>query len=329
MKEKVKKILETKNKTIPILSLPAAKLLNIDVKDLISSPEMQVKGMKYIVKRCNVGALISIMDLSVEAEAFGAKIRHSDDEIPTVEKGIIDEISQAKDISVPDVSLNRTKIYVEAVKNAKMQIHNTPVFGVIIGPYSLACRLFDVTQLMLECYDNPDDVKILIAKAADFLIQYIEAFKAVGADGVIMAEPAAGLLSPGFAKEFSTIFVEKIFNAVNSDDFVLFYHNCGDTAGEMVEDLAKTKADIFHFGNTIDLGMVLEKMPSDKVVMGNVNPILFKNGTTEQIVAETNAVYKKCGNYPNFMISTGCDIPATAEWNNIDAYFKTVDKLYV
>ena len=164
MKEKVKKLLEHKDKTVPILSFPSTQLLGISVKELIASADMQVKGMKAIAEKCPVGASLNMMDLSVEAEAFGAKVVFYDDDVPTVEQGIIDDICDAENITVPEVGAGRTGIYIEGVKKAKEQIKDLPVFCGIIGPYSLAGRLFDMTELMMECYDSPDEVKILLER---------------------------------------------------------------------------------------------------------------------------------------------------------------------
>ena len=44
----------------------------------------------------------------------------------------------------------------------------------------------------------------------NFIIEYIKAYKAVGAHGVIMAEPLAGILSPQLCQEFSTKYVKEI-----------------------------------------------------------------------------------------------------------------------
>ena len=85
MKKKVIELLKHKNKTVPILSFPSTQLLGISVNELISSAEMQLRGMKAIAERFSVGASLNMMDLSVEAEAFGAKIRFYDDDIPAVE----------------------------------------------------------------------------------------------------------------------------------------------------------------------------------------------------------------------------------------------------
>ena len=329
MKKTVEKLLKNKDKTVPILSFPSTQCLGITVNELISSSDMQLKGMMAIAQRCNIGASLNMMDLSVEAECFGASIRISENENPTVEKGIIDDISMASDIKVPKVGLGRTSIFIDGVKKAKQEIKNIPVFCGVIGPYSLAGRLFDMTELMMECYDSPDDVKILLSKVTGFLIKYIKAYKEVGADGVIMAEPAAGLLSPALADEFSMPYVKEIFEAVNDDNFVICYHNCGNAVVDMASSIASLGADVYHFGNAIKLKDIIPLMPADSIVMGNVDPLLFRNGTEDDVRKSVRNVYEECSGYENFMISSGCDIPAMSKWENIDAYFDEVKKLYV
>lgn len=328
MKSIVKKLLDKKEKTMPILSFPAIQLLNVKVSELISSAQMQADAMVAIRNRCDIGVSLSFMDLSVEAEAFGAEICFSDDEIPTVTKGIIDDITEVESIAVPKVGDGRTGRCVEYVAMAKKAITDIPVFCGVIGPYSLAGRLFNMTDLMMECYDSPDEVRILLSKARDFIIEYIKAFKAAGADGVVMAEPAAGLLSPDMAAEFSNTFVNEIIDAVGDENFVFCYHNCGNAVADMAKELSELKADIFHFGNAISLAKIIPQMPADRVIMGNVDPVLLKGGSPDEVRALTETVFRECSQYDNFMLSTGCDIPAHAKWENIDAYFETVKKLY-
>lgn len=327
MKTKVRELLRNKDKTVPILAFPSTALLGITVRELISSSDMQLRGMQAIAEKCNVGASLNMMDLSVEAEAFGARLRFFDDDIPAVEKGIIDDISEAESIIVPEVGAGRTGICIGGVKKAKEKITGIPVFSGVIGPYSLAGRLFDMTELMMECFDSPDEVKILLSKATEFIIRYIRAFKEAGADGVIMAEPAAGLLSPTLAEEFSFPFVQQIFEEINSDDFIICYHNCGNAAGDMLDMISELNADIIHLGNAINLKKALEELPEDKIVMGNVNPVLFRTGTPDDITADVKRVFEECSMYDNFMISTGCDVPAASAWENIDAYFMAVKEV--
>ena len=328
MKPLTQKLVENKSKTMPILSFPSTQLLGITVKELLDSASAQAEGMVAIKDRCNIGVSLNMMDLSVEAEAFGAEVIFYDNDVPTIKSGVIDDIADVENIVVPTEFSFRAKTCIEGIKKAKEKIKDIPVFCGVIGPYSLAGRLFSMTELMMECYDSPDEVKVLLKKATAFIISYVKALKQAGADGVVLAEPAAGLLSPTLNAEFSIPFVKQIFSAVSDEQFIVCYHNCGDAVKDMVKDIATLGADIYHFGNAIELKSIIPLIPDDSIFMGNVDPVLFRYGAKADIAQAVRKVMDECGSYPNFMISSGCDIPAASKWENIDEYFKVIGDYY-
>lgn len=316
-------------KAMPVLSFPSIQMLNISVMELVSDSEKQAKGMKLIAERVNSAAAVSMMDLSVEAESFGSKINFTNDEVPTVIGGIITTKEEAEALKVPAIGSGRTGIYIEAIKKAVGLIKDRPVFAGTIGPFSLAGRLMDVSEAMIYCYDDPDMVHLLLDKGSDFIIEYCKAYKAVGANGVFMAEPLAGLLSPALAEEFSSKYVKKIVDAVKDESFAVVYHNCGNATIQMIDSILSTNASAFHFGDAIDLREMMKHIPEDVVAMGNISPAeQFKNGTVDSITAETLNLLKDCSKYPNFIISSGCDIPPLSKWENIEAFFNAVDEFY-
>ena len=330
MSEWFMRMIESKvKKAMPVLSFPSIQLLNISVIDLISDSKNQAMGMKLIADRVNSAAAASMMDLSVEAECFGSNIKYSDDEVPTVVGGIIKTREEAEALIVPEVGCGRTGVYIEAIRQALDLIKDRPVFAGVIGPFSLAGRLMDVSEAMLYCYDDPDMVHILLEKVTNFIIEYCKAYKAVGANGVFMAEPLAGLLSPALAEEFSSAYVRKIADAVKDDYFAVVYHNCGGATIQMIESILGTNCSAYHFGDAIDMREMMPHIPQNVVAMGNISPAKqFRNGTVESISKETYNLLKDCSKYPNFVISSGCDIPPLSKWENIDAFFDTVDKFY-
>ena len=318
-----------KKVALPILSFPSVSLMDITVRELISDSDRQAQGMKMVAERVNAAAAVSLMDLSVEAECFGSTIRVSDEEVPTVIGHIVSDEDEANALEVPAVGSARSGLYVDAIRKAVEIITDRPVLAGIIGPYSLAARLLDVTEIMMLCYDEPDMVHIVLEKATAFLIEYAKAYKAAGANGIVMAEPVAGLLSPALEEEFSSPYVKQIVDAVQDDNFIVVYHNCGDNVLRMTESILSTGADAYHFGNSIDMADMMAKMPADTVVMGNVDPAgVLRQGTPETVKAATLAVMNKCCAYPNFVISSGCDIPPATPWENVDAFFATVEEYY-
>ncbi len=318
-----------KKKAMPILSFPGASLLGINVKELIFSARNQADAMAAVAAKADSAASVSLMDLSVEAECFGAPIHISEDEVPTVTGSVVSSPEDAEKLAVPEVGAGRTNIYIEAIRLAKEKIADRPVFAGVIGPFSLAGRLTDVTEAMIYCYEEPEMMHTVLEKATDFLIRYIKAYKEAGADGIVMAEPLAGLLSPELAEEFSARYVKKINDAVKSDDFLVIYHNCGNTAILTIDSILSTGADAYHFGNAIDMEEMLGHIPADTVAMGNIDPAgVLRGGTPESVKAATSELLNRCGGHKNFVISSGCDIPPATPWENIGAFFEAVKEYY-
>lgn len=318
-----------KKKAIPILSFPSVSLLGITVRELISDSDSQAAGMKKIADAVDAGAAVSLMDLSVEAECFGATIRVSDDEVPTVIGRLVNDEDEAAALEVPTVGAARSGLYVESIRKAAALINDRPVFAGMIGPFSLAARLLDVTEIMMDCYDDPDMVHVVLEKCTTFLIEYAKAYRDAGANGIMMAEPVAGLLSPTLEEEFSSPYVKQIVDAVQTDDFIVIYHNCGDNTPKMVESILSTGAAAYHFGNSINMKTMMEKFPSDVIVMGNVDPAgEIRMGDPESVRNATLSVLEACSVHPNFVISSGCDIPPLSPWENINAFFSAVEEFY-
>ena len=311
-------------KAMPVLSFPAVQLMGITVRELISSAEAQA-----VAKRTDAAASVSLMDLSVEAECFGSEIRFSDEEVPTVVGSIVTTEEEARALEVPAVGAGRTGLCVEAIRKATERITDRPVFAGVIGPFSLAARLMDVTEAMVLCYDEPDMVHILLEKSTRFITEYCRAFKEAGANGVVIAEPVAGLLSPALEEEFSAPYIKQIVDAVQDDSFLVIYHNCGGAVIRQIDSILSTGAAAYHFGNAIDMAEMMPHIPADTVAMGNVDPAgEFRGGTPESIRAATHKVMESCREYPNFVISSGCDIPLLSRWENIDAFFAAVAEFY-
>lgn len=312
-------------RALPILSFPAAQKLGVSVGELVRSAQMQAQAMEWIARETDTLAAISLMDLSVEAEAFGAQVRFHENELPEIVGQLISDAEEAAALTVPGLQAGRASLCVEAVRRSVGLMDGKPVLSGMIGPYSLAGRLMDVTEIMYLCFDEPETVHIVLDKAAEYLIRYGQAMKAAGACGVMMAEPLAGVLSPDMAREFSMPYVRRIIDALQEENFAVIYHNCGNSVPQMLEDIYALGAAAYHFGNAVDMAEILRATPADILVMGNIDPAgEFASGTVESITAATCALMEQCGQYANFIPSSGCDIPAHARWENITAFFNAV-----
>ena len=319
-------IADKKKYALPILSFPAMQKLGVTVKEMVTSAELQAKAMELVAHSTDTIAAVSLMDLSLEAEAFGANIVFGENEVPAIIGQLVSDEEEAKALPMPSLEAGRISIAIEAIRLAKESITDKPVLAGIIGPYSLAGRLMDVTEIMYTCYDEPETVHEVLKKATEFLTKYTLALKEAGADGIVMAEPLAGLLSPDMAEEFSCPYVKEIIDATHTEEFAVIYHNCGNSVPQIAPLLYPMGAAAYHYGNAVDMLEMLKNAPENALLMGNIDPVAcFKEATPEQMKAETLALLRKCSGYKNFILSSGCDIPHTASWENVDAFFKALE----
>lgn len=310
---------------VPVMTYPGLQLTRKSVFDMVTKGDVQYNCVKALAEKYpTLGATTLIMDLSVEAEAFGSMITFNENEIPTVSKRLIDSFEQVADLKIPAIGDGRTKSHLNAALLAAENITIRPVFGGIIGPYSLAGRLYDITEMMTAILIEPEGAHELLSLCAAFLKEYAQSFKNAGCNGVVIAEPAAGLLADYQCEEFSSKYVKQIVDYVQDDNFMVVLHNCGNTMS-LVDSMVGTGASGFHFGNAVDMLQILPQVPSGRLVFGNIDPAgVIKNGTPEIIKATTSELLKRTSEYNNFIISSGCDIPPGTSIENIDAFFEAV-----
>lgn len=320
----IESILSGNNKKpMPILTYPAMKFTGSNTAETLTDAEKCAALSTEAAAHTDCAAVFCVMDLSVEAEAFGAEITFENDSVPAVKDALITTPEQVRALAVPDVNAKRCPIFIDAVSRIKKAVTDKPVFAGCCAPFSLCSRLTGLTECMMMMYDEPEALQCLLEKCTEFLIKYIRAFQAAGADGVLLAEPVAGLISPALEREFSAPFTKRLADAVKRDGFTLIYHNCGASAEKMTDSLFDNGCDIYHFGEVADIVEILKKAPADKIISGNISPLdFFVNASPDEMTAKVKNLLTECKNYPNFVLSSGCDIPQNAKWENINAFFE-------
>ena len=76
---------------IPVLSFPVARKLGHCVNDFVRSADLQAETMVWIARNTPADVVLGPMDLSLESEAFGARIRFADNEVPAVTGQLVDD----------------------------------------------------------------------------------------------------------------------------------------------------------------------------------------------------------------------------------------------
>ncbi len=316
-----------KRGAMPLMTYPGISLTGSSVRDVVTDSDAQFRTVMALADcfpQCL--AVPMIMDLSVEAEAFGCGVTFSDDEIPTVKVPVLTTLDDVTALTIPETGAGRTAIYLTAAGHLSDSDLGRPLFGGVIGPYSLAGRLYNITEMMTSILIEPDGAHALLEKCTAFIIGYIRAFREKGCNGVVIAEPAAGLLAPDQCDEFSSRYVREIVDSVQDDNFMVMLHNCGYTES-LVETMSDTGAAALHFGNAVDMRVILPRVPSERLVMGNIDPAgILKNSTPDEVYRNTSELLAMTSEYDNFVLSSGCDVPPSTPLENIRSFFRALEE---
>ena len=311
---------------IPVMTHPGIELNGRTVREAVSNGTVHYEAVMTLAERYPAAAACTIMDLTAEAECFGAVIEFSDIAVPAVRGRLLNNTKDIARLKLPSLNSGRIPQFLKANLLAAEQIDDRPLFAGCIGPFSLAGRLYDMSDIMVLICEEPNAAHELLAKCTEFILKYCLALKETGANGVLMAEPAAGLLSNEQCIDFSSLYVKYIVNKVQTADFSVILHNCGNT-GHCTKAMVETGAAMYHFGNKCAMCEVMEDVPPTALGMGNIDPVsIFKDAMPSQMKQAVKHLLEQMRRFPNFVLSSGCDTPPHTPLHNIDAFFEALNE---
>jgi uroporphyrinogen decarboxylase len=308
---------------MPIGVYAGLEITGATVRDAVTDPQAQAEAVLALNERFDTPVMLTAMDLSAEAETYGCEVRMYDDEIPTVVGRLATNQEEINRLPAPNPGDLRTAVHLESAR-LLVQSGKAPVLGGLIGPFSLAGRVFGVSEALEATAAEPEMILTLLEKVTKLLLQYTLAFREVGASGVIMAEPAAGLLSPRGLGKFSAPFIRRIVEAVQTEQFSVIIHNCGARLVHLPKVL-ESGAEIYHFGAPMDIAAALNQVNGNVILCGNLDPTaVFFSGTVDEVTQHTTTLMAATRSYRNFIPSSGCDLPPGVPIQNLDAFYQVV-----
>lgn len=314
--------LERRPLLLPIASYPGAQRTGATVRQLTTDPHAQTDAILALHRHLRTEVLLTCMDLSAEAEAFGATVHAADDEeVPSITGSLITSLAQAEALAVPEVGRARTGIQGDVVRALAAAAPDRLILAGATGPFSLAARLLGVSEALVLTLQEPDLVHRVLEKCVTYLTASLRALRDAGAGGVILAEPTAGLLSPRGLETFSAAAVRTLVEAVESPSFSIVLHNCGAKPVHLPA-LLKSGVRVFHFGAPMDLDAALRLVPADTLIAGNLDPAkVFNAASPETTYTAARDFLHRHAHRPNVILSSGCDLPRRTPLAHLEAFF--------
>jgi uroporphyrinogen decarboxylase len=304
---------------VPLMGFPGIYLTQSTIWQNEFNSELQYRTVKALVDRFMPDAVFSFMDLSVEAGAVGIPVIFPENGSPNIEQHPVKKVEDLARFKDLDVRYDaRVNTYVDVIKRIKDNL-DVLTGAYVIGPFTLSGLMMGATQIALATIDQPELVNEVLKFSTQTITRYGELLVEAGADMVCILEPTATFLSPEAFCSFSAPYIEQI---VKTLDIPSILHICGNTKN-LVRVMCETGVQGLSLDAPVDFVATIQQIPENIVLIGNVDPVsIMVNGTPDQVRLAVKSLLEKMEPYPNFILSTGCDLPPETMLKNIQAFME-------
>jgi uroporphyrinogen decarboxylase len=320
--------IEKKRLAAPLMGFPGCDLLDISLKLAQQNYELHYNCIEALTKRYKPDMALMMMDLSVEANALGLPVRFPMYESSSVEQHPVENIDQLEPLREINILRDaRIQSYIKTIEMMSMGLPSQTLVGAyVIGPFSLVGLLKGAQNAVLDAMLEPEKLHEFCRFAAERIIEYSRALVNAGADVICILEPTGSILGPSQFKEFSADYVAHIMESYKYSGVDTIYHICGNTT-HLIEPMANSGVGALSLDSPdtgLDLVKIAETLSEDVTLIGNINPVeVMKEGTAELVRQTTTELLEKMRPYPNFILSTACDLPPQTPLENIDVMMGT------
>lgn len=319
---------ENKRLAAPLVGFPGCDMLGVSIKVAQQNHGVHYKCIEALVRKLQPDAAFMMMDLSVEANALGLPVRFPTYESSTVEHHPVEKIEdldKLRDVNILQDA--RIHSYIKTVEMMKMGLPGNILVGAyIIGPVTLAGLLAGAQQVAIDSVLDPEKLDVLCRFSTGIIQEYSRALINAGADMLCVLEPTAMILGPEQFEKFSVTYVRHIIESYKYTDIDTIYHICGNTM-HLIEAMADSGVAALSLDSPetgVDMVEAAKRAGENVVIIGNVNPTaVMKDGSAEDVREVTRGLLEDMRDYPNFLLSTGCDLPPGVPLENMLAFMET------
>ncbi len=307
---------------MPLMGYPGTRLTNTSIKLNEFNWGVHAWTLQTLYRRFKPDGIFLLMDLAVEASGMGLQVRFPLMDSPSVEIHPVEEESDLDQFHSVDVLKDgRTYSFIETMQLVQQMVPENEIGGAYVaGPFTLAGLLCGANDIGMNVMIKRDLVLQVLQMATSCITRYALALEDAGADMVMILDPLAVMLGPDQFDEFAGRFASIIISALK--DAMPVYHVCGDTM-HLIEKFGQLGAHGLSLDTDVDLAEAANRVPSDCVLMGNIDAVsLMRKGDPEEVREAVLRLREEMAPHPNFILSTGCDLPQDTPFENIDAFIK-------
>ncbi len=305
---------------VPFVGVHGGALVGVSATEYLKSADHIVNGMKLAAERYQADGLPVVFDLQLEAEILGCDLAWAEETPPSVASHPLDEDYDID--GLPDFSINkgRMPLVLDAIRRTKEAIgEDVALYGLLTGPLTLALHLRG-DDVLLDMFDEEDEVPELFDFCADVAIQVIDAYLDAGIDVIGVVDPMISQIGPEHFEQWVAPALNKVFDHVRAKGALSSLFVCGN-ATRNLEVMCATNCDNISVDENVDMVQLARiARAAGKSFGGNLQlTVVLLLGDADDAKRDMIRCLDQAGEGVGYILAPGCDLPYAVKPENLEA----------
>ncbi|MCL2500393.1 MAG: uroporphyrinogen decarboxylase family protein [Defluviitaleaceae bacterium] len=311
----------------PILAGVTRKLVGASYEEWSINADICAEAFYQSVKRFELDTAVTLIDLSIECDAWGQKIVYNENDAAHPDYGdlVVKEITDYAKIKKVDYKTSkRMMMHIGVCKRLVEKANGEfPVVAFVFGPLGVLSMMRKQENLYMDIYDDPEAVKNATREINETLKEYIHALIDTGVNAVMLDTlfASGSIMSKQMWKDMEGGFVKELADVCHARGCLVMVHNCGERIyfDAQIEAMNPCAISFLHVPDDCkDFAECKEKYGGKITLIGCVSPTLAVTGTDEEWVTECKKHIDTFGKGGGYMLATGCEYPSGADFNKAE-----------
>lgn len=308
----------------PIMSGVTRHFNNVAYKDWATNADVCAEAMLIAREELELDCLVTLIDLSVECDAWGQEIVYPKDVAahPNYDNLTINSIEDYDKIKKVDYRTSeRMMMHIETCEKIVEGANGEfPVVGFVFGPLGVLSMLRNQQDMYMDLYDDPDAVKRAARAINETLKDYCVAIMETGVSGIMLDTlfASGSIMSKSMWDEMEGVLVEELAKVIRDNGGMVMVHNCGQNVyfDIQIKRMAPEAISFQHPpDDCADFKECKEKYGDITTLIGCVEPARAVIGTDEEWDNECKSNIDDMAAGGGYMLATGCEYPSGASFD--------------
>ncbi len=308
----------------PLMGAHALALARVSHKQASRHARSQAHALLRAVELYRPDAVFTVMDLSAEPEALGAGVEMAQGQAPVIVRHLTRDQLETDEVE-RRILTGRVPVFVETVALLRQEFGDSLLVGALMcGPLTAASNAVGIESLSRMLRRERELLTHVLGRLANACLSLQRHYAAAGAHAVVLLEPVAttAILGPADLEALLLPHLQRVTRAARDEGLLSVLHVCGDCRAS-VPLLAEAGAQVLSLDSEVDLPEAGETVGGKAALMGNLDvKHLLPSASAGEVSRAARDLISRMGD--GFVLSTGCELPASTPTANVAALVAAV-----